>query len=136
MNTGKFEISPESHVAEVFKPGASFSLEAPAGDYDAPAFERAYATAIEERLKAHDYADLDIDHDAGGFHVLAFNPDGSSIQVGFSVNDRLGLDVDYASGISVQNGNDIDLLTMGVWEFPNELGYDALEDFLVYFKEW
>lgn len=135
MEAGKFEITPEAHVSEVFKPGAAFSLGAPIGDFDANAFEQAYAAAIVDRMQVHGYEQMQVEYDREGFSILAFNPDGSSIQVGYSVNDRLGLDVDYASGISVQNGNEINLDGQ-VWEFPEELGYDSLEEFLAYFKEW
>lgn len=135
MKPGNFEIFPDTHVAAVFKQGASFSLNAPAGDFDEGRFASAYADAIVDRMKEHGYVDVTVDHDSHGFRIEAFNPDGSSLDVGFSVNDRLGLDVDYASGISVQNGNDVNL-TSGVWEFPDEFGYDALEDFLSYFKGW
>jgi hypothetical protein len=135
MEAGKFEISPAAHVADAFKPGSTFSLDEPVGDFDRIAFEKAYAAAIVERLVAHEYADIDVDHDAGGFSVIAFNPDGSNVRLGLSVNDRLGLDIDYADGVSVQNGNEVDFMD-GVWEFPSNLGYDALEQFFDYFKTW
>lgn len=135
MRDTRFEITPESYVASVFKPGASFSLDEPAGEVDKAKFLSAYGSAIVEQMSQIGYEDISVTQDPYGLSVLAFTRDGSSIDIGFGLNDKLGLEVESATGVSVQNGNDVDLL-FGHWEFPEPLSYEALEAFFTNFEQW
>jgi hypothetical protein len=136
VQAGKFEISPEAHVTDAFRPGGRFSLDAPVGSIDRPTLFGLYSDAIKARMEAHGFENVEIGiPDAHGFYVDAFNANGSTFSIGFSVNDRMGLDIDYATGISVANGNEINLHA-DHWDFTDDFDYDNLEAFLENFKDW
>lgn len=143
MNTGKFDISPAAYVTENFKKGAHPNTgDIDVGTFDKTALAKAYSEAVLPMLAAHGYEGLMPEgaavqwQGAEDFYIDFGNPNGSSFSIGFGVDDRMNLRVDFATGVSVAHGNEIDLMEDGVWEFPEAVGYDDIETFLENFKEW
>jgi hypothetical protein len=143
MNTGKFDVAPDTYVADNFKKGASPNMgDIDVGTFDKAALARAYSQAVLPILTSHGYEGLMPGglvaewQGAQDFYIDFESPNGSSFSLGFGIDDRMNLRVDFATGVSVAHGNEIDLIEDGVWEFPEAVGYDDIEIFLENFKEW
>jgi hypothetical protein len=132
MTPGEFGISLDDHLSSVLQNGGSFSLPEAAGEFDKNASARFYGDVLEGRLLYLDFDNIEIEVEGDSIHVAAFNPQGSSFDLGFSVNDRMGIDVDYLSGISVAHGNEVPL----DWEFKDGIDLESLDEFLKYYREW
>lgn len=95
-----------------------------------------YASRIEKLFAAEEFGDFDITVDGTDIDFMAINKDGSTVQLGLRVNDDLGLEVDWATGVSIQNGNEIDL----DWWFEDQerkfTDVGNLKEFIDQFKEW
>jgi len=88
---GRFAL-PEGEIGMV--PGAAAAL---------------YAPRIRKLFEDEGFGDFDVAVNGSDIEFLAFNAEGSSVSLGMRVDDALGLAVDWASGVSVQNGNEISL---------------------------
>ena len=128
------EISPSSHVLSAMRDGSPFSLDSTPGEFDRNAFAQSYGDMFEELLSRFEYEKIEIDVEDGGIRVTAFNADGSFFDLGFSVNDRLGINADYLTGVSVDHGNEVSL----DWLFTDngDLTPATLTEFVECFKVW
>jgi hypothetical protein len=132
MTPGKLEISLDDHLESVLQNGGSFSLPAAPGEFDKNACARFYGEVLEGRLLYLDFDNILIEVEGDSISVTAFTPDGSSLNLGFSVNDRMGLDANYLWGVSVQHGNEVPL----DWEFEDGIGTESLDEFFKNYREW
>lgn len=128
------EISPSSHVLSAMRDGSPFSLDSAPGDFDRNAFAQSYGDMFEELLTRYGYEKIEIGVEDGDIRVTAFNADGSFFDLGFSVNDRLGINADYLTGVSVDHGNEVNL----DWLFTDKGGLSpaTLTEFVEHFKGW
>jgi hypothetical protein len=132
MNRGSFDLTPSRHVETVFQRGHKFDLLDVPGSFDRDGLAKAYGQAIGDWMTSLGYDGVEIDVDGDRFRLTAFNPDGSSLDIEFRVNDRMGLEVVDLRGISVAHGNEVPL----DWAFDDGMGFDGLEAFLDHFKNW
>ncbi len=131
MTPGKIEIPVDDHNSRAGWPDTQ-SL----GEFDRPTLLQAYSAAVKARMEAHGFDTPDIEFGESGFTLDTTNANGSSFSIGFSVNDELGLHVDWASGVSVANGKEVSLDDGYIWSFEPVLGYEALQKFLECFQDW
>lgn len=138
MEIGKIGMPYDTQFDAMFAGEGVFGRSA--GDIDpslSPAVAASlYAPRIRKLFEDAGFGDFEVAVDGSDIDFMAFNANGSNVRLGMRADDALELIVDWTSGVSVQNGNEIDL---DWWFEGRDQKFDDVADlkrFVDHFKDW